>query len=106
MFTMPFSNEAASRYVAVESLGMDKLEARVQNRYLGKQKSGTSRGATRIELTRSKGHTEHTKTADRQLELAGQFHRPIKITRMGAGSEFTPWLMSDLVLIPSADGSG
>jgi alpha-galactosidase len=54
-------------------------------------------------MTRNKGHTEHTKAADPQLGLSGKFHRPIKITMLGAGSGFTPRLMNDVLLIPGAD---
>src|ERR1017187_4004801 len=56
-----------------------------------------------IDMARSKGHAEHTKTADRQLGLSGRFHRPIKITVIGAGSGFTPRLVNDVLLIPGAD---
>jgi alpha-galactosidase len=51
-----------------------------------------------------KGHSEHTQAADDpSLGLRGRFLRPIKIAMMGAGSAFTPRLMSDVLHIPSAD---
>jgi alpha-galactosidase len=48
----------------------------------------------------SKGHIEHTKTADDQKGLPGEFNRPIKVTFLGAGSGFTPHLFSDVLQIP------
>lgn len=54
-------------------------------------------------MRRSKGHAEHTKAAEQPAGLAGRFHRPIKITVLGAGSGFTPRLMNDVLLIPGAD---
>jgi alpha-galactosidase len=53
-------------------------------------------------MTRGKGHAEHTKSADQQLGLSGKFHRPIKISVIGAGSGFTPRLVNDVLLIPGA----
>jgi alpha-galactosidase len=50
--------------------------------------------------TTSKGHTEHTKAADVQRGLEGYMPRPIKITMIGAGSGFTPYLMNDILQIP------
>src|ERR1700749_4986230 len=52
---------------------------------------------------KSKGHAEHTQTAD-AFVLSGQFQRPIKITMMGAGSGFTPRLMNDVLRIPHNKG--
>jgi len=49
--------------------------------------------------TSSKGHSEHTKSAQ-ETGLAGSFLRPIKITMLGAGSGFTPRLINDVVRIP------
>ncbi len=54
-------------------------------------------------MPKSKGHAEHTQAASQPSGLAGQFHRPIKITMLGAGSGFTPRLMNDVLLIPGAD---
>ena len=53
--------------------------------------------------SKSAGHREHTKSADEHL-LAGEIHRPIKITMVGAGSMFTPRLMADLFSIPGNKG--
>jgi alpha-galactosidase len=47
---------------------------------------------------KSAGHAEHTKSAD-TLSLPGVFHRPIKLTMLGAGSAFTPKLVSDVIQI-------
>jgi len=49
--------------------------------------------------TSSKGHSEHTKSAQ-ATGLPGSFLRPIKITMLGAGSGFTPRLVNDVVRIP------
>ena len=54
-------------------------------------------------MPKSKGHAEHTQAASQPSGLAGQLHRPIKITMLGAGSGFTPRLMNDVLLIPGAD---
>jgi len=51
---------------------------------------------------KSKGHSEHTKSADQQIGLPGKMTRPIKVLMLGAGSGFTPRLMNDLLLIPGA----
>jgi alpha-galactosidase len=45
------------------------------------------------------GHTEHTKSSD-TLSLPGAMGRPIKITMLGAGSGFTPRLITDVISIP------
>ena len=55
-------------------------------------------------MAQSKGHSEHTKAADQTLGLAGEFHRPIKITLMGAGSGFTARLTNDFFLTPGTKG--
>jgi len=52
---------------------------------------------------KSSGHVEHTKSAD-LVTLSGSMLRPIKITMMGAGSGFTPKLMSDVLRIPGNKG--
>ena len=49
------------------------------------------------------GHAEHTKTAATH-KLPGEMRRPIKITMMGAGSGFTPRLVSDVLRIPGNKG--
>jgi alpha-galactosidase len=51
----------------------------------------------------SKGHSEHTKSA-RQTTLPGTMTRPIKITMMGAGSGFTPRLITDVISIAGNKG--
>jgi len=48
------------------------------------------------------GHAAHMKKADSQLGLPGKFQRSIKVTMMGAGSAFTPPLMSDILQIPNS----
>ncbi len=50
-----------------------------------------------------KGHAAHTKDADQQKGLDGQVQRPLKITMLGAGSNFTPRLAGDVLQIPTAD---
>lgn len=45
------------------------------------------------------GHYAHTQTADSVKGLAGSIRKPIKLTMMGAGSGFTPRLVSDVVQI-------
>ncbi len=54
--------------------------------------------------TKSKGHSEHTKSADNTAGLPGVMPRPIKITMLGAGSGFTPRLMNDVIRIPANNG--
>src|SRR5262245_31004875 len=51
----------------------------------------------------NQGHAAHTQDATEPTGLRGQFHRPIKITMLGAGSGFTPRLVSDVLQIRSAD---
>ena len=58
---------------------------------------------TKIPFKKSKGHTEHTKSAAMQ-GLRGEFLRPIKITMLGAGSGFTPRLVNDVLRIPGQRG--
>ena len=53
-------------------------------------------------MSKSKGHVEHTKSADQQIGLPGKISRPIKITMLGAGSAFTPRLISDVLRIKGA----
>ncbi len=50
-----------------------------------------------------KGHASHTKDAS-DFPLRGEFSRPIKITMLGAGSNFTPRVLSDLFHIPGLKG--
>jgi len=54
--------------------------------------------------TKSKGHSEHTKSAENTAGLPGLMPRPIKITMMGAGSMFTPRLVFDVISIPGGNG--
>ena len=54
-------------------------------------------------MAKSKGHTEHTKAADEPRGLPGKMPRPLKIAMLGAGSGFTPRLMNDVMLIPTAE---
>lgn len=51
---------------------------------------------------KSKGHVEHSKTAEDQQGLPGKFLRPIKVTFLGAGSWFTIHLLNDLIQVPGA----
>lgn len=55
-----------------------------------------------VATAKSKGHAEHTKSAENQLGLRGDMFRPIKVTMIGAGSGFTPRLMNDILRIPNA----
>lgn len=47
----------------------------------------------------SEGHIAHTQVADSQRGMDGEMRGPIKLTMMGAGSGFTPRLVSDVVQI-------
>lgn len=49
------------------------------------------------------GHAAHTQDAATQ-GLPGVFHRPIKLTMLGAGSGFTPRLVNDVLRIPGNQG--
>lgn len=51
----------------------------------------------------TEGHIAHTKDADSQVGLPGEMRRPIKLTMLGAGSGFTPRLVSDVVQIKGND---
>ena len=59
--------------------------------------------ATKSPKKAGSGHAEHTKSAATH-NLPGMMHRPIKITMMGAGSGFTPRLVSDVLSIPGNQG--
>lgn len=50
------------------------------------------------------GHVAHTQAADSQRGLDGEMRGPIKVTMLGAGSGFTPRLVSDVVQIPGNQG--
>jgi len=52
---------------------------------------------------KSLGHAEHTKSSE-TLSLPGVMLRPIKITMMGAGSGFTPRLITDVISISGNQG--
>ena len=52
----------------------------------------------------TEGHVAHTKAADSQRGLEGEMRGPLKITMMGAGSGFTPRLVSDVVQIAGNGG--
>lgn len=54
-------------------------------------------------MAASKGHAEHTQASDSQKGFPGPMPRPIRVVMIGAGSNFTPRLMNDLLLIPGAD---
>jgi alpha-galactosidase len=54
-------------------------------------------------VKKSLGHTEHTKSSE-TLSLPGTMLRPIKITMMGAGSGFTPRLITDVISIVGNQG--
>lgn len=49
------------------------------------------------------GHQAHTQDAS-TAGLPGGFSRPVKVTMLGAGSGFTPRLMSDIMRIPGNAG--
>jgi alpha-galactosidase len=49
------------------------------------------------------GHASHTQTSD-ITSLPGVMLRPIKITMLGAGSGFTPRLVTDVISIPGNQG--
>lgn len=51
----------------------------------------------------SEGHAAHTQDAA-GLGLPGVFRRPIKVTFIGAGSQFTPRILNDIVLTPGNQG--
>jgi alpha-galactosidase len=59
--------------------------------------------ATSRKSKRNLGHTEHTKTSETP-GLPGTMSRPIKITMLGAGSGFTPRLITDVISIPGNAG--
>ena len=60
--------------------------------------------AAAFSSSKSAGHAEHTQAAQEQRGLPGQMPRPIRITMLGAGSAFTPRLMSDVLRIPNSQG--
>lgn len=51
----------------------------------------------------AEGHFAHTKDADTQRGFDGEMRGPIKLTMLGAGSGFTPRLVSDVVQIKGND---
>lgn len=59
--------------------------------------------ATAVE-EQKQGHAAHTKAADNPLGLPGEFDRPIKVTMLGAGSNFTPRLANDILQTPGSKG--
>lgn len=52
---------------------------------------------TQPKATETQGHIAHTQAADSQRGLPGEMRAPLKVTMLGAGSGFTPRLISDLV---------
>ena len=65
-------------------------------------KTGKGNGMTEKSRVKRKGrndvgHVAHTKDADSQMGLPGNTRGPIKLTMLGAGSGFTPRLVSDVV---------
>jgi len=50
------------------------------------------------------GHVAHTKDADSQKGLDGEVRGPMKLTMLGAGSGFTPRLVSDVVQMAGNQG--
>jgi alpha-galactosidase len=66
---------------------------------MAKTKRKTKPAAT----TDAVGHFAHTQDADSQIGLDGDMRGPIKLTMMGAGSGFTPRLVSDVVQIKGHD---
>lgn len=55
------------------------------------------------EKNKPAGHAAHTKDADSPQALPGAFQRPIKITMLGAGSNFTPRILNDVLKIQGAE---
>ncbi len=53
--------------------------------------------------TAGQGHAAHTKDADNPLGFPGKLARPIKLTFLGAGSNFTPRLTNDILSIRGAE---
>ncbi len=51
-----------------------------------------------------KGHAAHTQDMEQSIGLPGRMDRPIKLVMMGAGSGFTPRLISDVLNIRSHQG--
>jgi alpha-galactosidase len=56
-----------------------------------------------LESKKEVGHADHTQSAQ-SSGLPGTMSRPIKITMMGAGSGFTPRLITDVISIPGNAG--
>jgi alpha-galactosidase len=54
-------------------------------------------------MAKEQGHAAHTQDMDQVTGLSGDMPRPIKITMLGAGSGFTPRLVSDVLKIPGAE---
>ncbi len=50
------------------------------------------------------GHAARSRPMEEKPGMAGRFHRPIKVTVLGAGSGFTPVLTNDLLSIPGHEG--
>jgi len=55
-------------------------------------------------MKKSKGHSEHTQSADSPASFPGRFTRRIKITMLGAGSGFTPRVLNDVLLTAGNQG--
>jgi alpha-galactosidase len=53
---------------------------------------------------KEQGHAAHTQDMEQVTGLNGAMPRPIKLTMLGAGSGFTPRLISDILNIPGASG--
>lgn len=58
---------------------------------------------TQQELEKKRGHAAHTGHVSQMQGLPGEFHRPIKVTMIGAASHFTQPLMNDILSIQGAD---
>ncbi len=50
------------------------------------------------------GHVAHSRPMEDKTGMDGTFHRPIKVTVLGAGSGFTPILANDLFSMPGSQG--
>jgi len=61
------------------------------------------RSAKATKAVDTQGHYAHTKDADSQQGLPGTMRGPMKLTMLGAGSGFTPRLVSDVVQIEGND---
>ncbi len=60
-------------------------------------------GGHRLAEQDKKGHAAHMMDMEHPIALPGKVLRPIKVTMLGAGSAFTPRLVSDVLKIETAE---